>query len=771
MLNFLIEVRSLGKQTLFNIMPAEWQDADIYINLAAALPSSSRDLSHGWTRPRHLWGQTPLINFYNNQQIEKLTRTQGINSEFKVIVASEGFSKKLIDTTSTEKGPSILLTNNKEFLHEFEKKSNVYVVLTQGKSLNEVVQETYNLLTKVLIKRREVAFSGKIMGKEFFKGFVPKKDFFPSINISPNLLCRANEIVYSQERGRIPEFETVNKSKLLETSECYERNCDITLDILAEKNLDLLLAATSLKVRHSVTIHRDVKDKLVDFIEKFRSMSPEDKRDAYSSLKEEIRSILPIFGAANEITLLFPTVNDLSAMYVLRYLTETFGVKHEKELKSVISHILRGGRGVALPIFPKIRGLARIARELANTRKEENAFLTSLVALYASRKLSPVLKATTAPSSIFFQIRLLRERIGSGLSEGKGIGNGTIGEQFERIRQEMNKCIPACYHETIRTVSPHKLTIVSDLPFELASHMNTAALCQTYPTTRIPITPLHVLLNYYNYSVLTPAIEISFRPQDILVINSIPKSDRLHLEFEAFEETCRYVGLNMTFKTAKSSEAFIDIINSLRPAIVTYFGHASYDHRNDKGQLEFEEDSLTYKEFPRIQKPPLIFFLIGCETASSAAFTGGMANHLLNLGVKSILATLFPVPADHAAAFLGRTLAFIEDTRKTQKMTFADFVYNARKIGWLNDNFSALEKFGVINLSDKIRMMEQISNTLTLEALEKGKAPKIHEAVPILKKTLEEFGILKSWREFRNRIVPYSLFFTLLGQSHDLYLK
>jgi len=382
-----------------------------------------------------------------------------------------------------------------------------------------------------------------------------------------------------------------------------------------------------------------------------------------------------------------------------------------------------------------------------------------------------VLKVITAPSSIFFQIRLLRERIGSGLSRSRGIEYRTIGEQFERIRQEMNQCFPISYHETIKRISPNKLTIISDLPFELVSHIDTTALCQVYPTTRVPITPLHILLSHYNHSTLAPAMEMRFKPQEILVINSIPKSDKLYLEFEVFEQSCKQVGLNMIFKTAESSEAFIEIVNSLRPAILTYFGHASYDNRSDKGQLIFEEDSLTHERFSMLQKVPQIFFLIGCETASSAAFTGGLANHLLNLGVRSILATLFPVLADRAATFLGRTLAFIEEIKETQKITFADFVYNARKIGWLNDNLCTLEKNRVINLSDRIKIMKEISNILTSKALEEGRVPKIYEAVPVLKEILKEFGILESWRATKNRIIPYSLFFTLLGQSHEIYFS
>lgn len=769
-ISFLIEVDPSGGQTPFNILPQEWHNTSHYIEMASILPSSPKDLSSGWVRPRHMWGLTPTINYYSKGIVDDLLDTKRFVARTKIIVASSEFSKKLISSISTRDGPSIVLTFNKQFLRCFKDNEYVHVSTLENKTWSELASEIYDILINLLKKRGKTTFTGEKVTKRFHRGFLPKKAFLPRVEVGPNYLCRANEIVCSQTRGRIPEFVSNDRLRKMSNIDCYSRNCEIATEILCEKILDLLLA-TALLDKYPPQIDQHLKNRILRFIKNSDSLSSKDRKADYYSLKREVKSVLASLGSPKEITILMPTVNDLSEHYLLEHLRKTHGVEYEQELRDIVQNILEGGRRFGFAFYHKdAEKLVRIAEEVGNTRRGENFFLTALTALYASRKLCPVLKATTAPSSIFFEIRLLREKMSSGLSGSNGIESATIGEDLGEIKRKMNQCFPPQYHDFLKEISPYRLTIVSDLPFELIDHIGDTVLCQCYSTTRIPITPLYCMPNFYNHSASGPAIRIRFRPEDVLVVNSIPESDRAHREYEIFESTCRHVGLSMKFKHVERSEAFIELINSHQPEIVAYFGHASYDYRSDKVQLEFEEDRLTYEGLVDIQGLPKIFFGIGCETGSSAAFSGGLASHLLGLGVKAILATLFPIPADHAATFLGRTLAFVEDT-KMGEHTLADFVYTARKLGWLNDNLCALEKNGVLDTYGKMAVMKEVSDILMAQTKEDGKSPKIFRAIPALEAILEDHGILESWRSLKDRIVPYSLFFTLLGSSHDLYLS
>ena len=206
-------------------------------------------------------------------------------------------------------------------------------------------------------------------------------------------------------------------------------------------------------------------------------------------------------------------------------------------------------------------------------------------------------------------------------------------------------------------ISVNKYTIFSDLPFELMILDDNNVFCNNYQVTRIPLTPLRFLLDYYNHYAIEPAFSIILSSnEEILLINSIPENDPLIAEYEIFEETCKDIGLDLTFISVDDSKEFISYINKNNPPILIYFGHAAYDVENDKGYLQFKNDRLSFEQLDEIEKFPSFVCLIGCETASSAAFSGGLSNYFLKNGTRAVLATLFPIPADHAGSFIGRLL-------------------------------------------------------------------------------------------------------------------
>lgn len=259
--------------------------------------------------------------------------------------------------------------------------------------------------------------------------------------------------------------------------------------------------------------------------------------------------------------------------------------------------------------------------------------------------------------------------------------------------------------------------------------------------------------------------------ENVLIVNSIHKEDRLHWEFELFESTCRNIGLDVNIRTVLSSDDFVETLNSTDPEILAYYGHGFYNVAADEGELIFRDDRLSYKSFNRLLNIPPIAFLIGCETASCSAFMGGLPAHLLERGAFAVLATLFPIPADHAGAFLGRTLAFADElVRWGKSTTFSDLIFQARKLGWLKDNLDALEKNGTISLLEEAEIMKEVSDELTERSLKRGKGLLIAEAGPVFSEVLHSYGILETWKEIRSRVVPYSLFFSLLGNTHDAFI-
>ena len=112
-LAYFIETEdNLHQATPFNLLPVRLARREFALDLAAVLPSSSIDLSFGWTRPRHLLGFTPLINFYSESDIDTLLKDTQIKNQHKFFLAWKNFSVELIEHSSTKTGPSLVLTTN-----------------------------------------------------------------------------------------------------------------------------------------------------------------------------------------------------------------------------------------------------------------------------------------------------------------------------------------------------------------------------------------------------------------------------------------------------------------------------------------------------------------------------------------------------------------------------------------------------------------------------------------------------------------------------------
>ena len=226
---------------------------------------------------------------------------------------------------------------------------------------------------------------------------------------------------------------------------------------------------------------------------------------------------------------------------------------------------------------------------LGNTRKAENCFLTSLVSLYASRKLSPVIKTATMPSNVFIKLNLARYQIKNRKS------NETITRYFSQIQLELKKTFPDNYYKLISDLNVNKYTIFSDLPFELMLVGNSEAFCQKYEVTRIPVTPLKLMLSAVNNCNLPPHIIELSSFNDILHINSISEEDPIFNEYNSFKKTCEELNYNLNFKSVKKSAEFISLINKIKPNILIYYGHATYNDDRDEGQLIFETDNLSFE--------------------------------------------------------------------------------------------------------------------------------------------------------------------------------
>ena len=777
MIIYFVEIeKKPNKATPFNLLPEYLAYADFAIDMASILPSSPLDLSAGWVRTRHLLGFTPPLNLYDEKDIKKILKIPNVKDQCKIFIASKEFSIDLIEKSSTQQRPSIVLTDNKHILDYFYESKNAFVLLCgKDEPTGSIWERTYLQLVKLFSHMKEQNFSRQSVSEQFGKAFCFMKTPLDQTQVTSNLLCRANEIILAQTRGKIPHSLEYRGSEVLDTDSCYSLNKELAMEIFSERLLDLLFGIETKEVAPlpRLRIPGQLHVELKAFLDSLSSTSPEMIANKFFLLRQKVQSILKETYAYDELTIVIPTVNHVCREGVLSEIQRDLKKEHRVLLEKIVDALLLGGRRVPYYEDEKYKELSEVTKTLVMTRQRENTFLTALSSLIASRKLSPVLKTLTAPSSLFLEMNALGSDIGQNyLSQRHNpLWGRTIAERLDDIRKKFTHHIPACYLQTIEESNPSELTFLSDIPFELA-YMQGSAICQSFPTTRMPITPLGALLQHYNHIAIKPMTEVNLKStRDVLVVNSLMPHSNLFPEFELFRTACQRAGLDMDFNTVKHSDEFIKLVNSRNPKILAYFGHANYNVEHDKGELVFDEDRLSYEALDRILGVPPLVLLIGCETGSSLAFSGGLSQHLLMKGTVACLATLFPIPANQAALFLGRILAFAKEVdRHEAAQLFSHLVLEARKVGWLADNVSALEENEIISLPQAARIIEEAGNSLREMSVKRGESVKLVEAEPVLRSILKEEGVLEEWESLLETIVPYSLFFTLLGSGHTLFV-
>lgn len=765
---------ALKGATPFNILPTMLAHYGSLIELTAILPSSPLDFSHGWVRPRHTAGKAPSINFYSEENAKYLLKGFLFpDTQCTIFFAKNQFSYPIIEKFARQ-APCIIVTDNLAMSTYFKGKKGFNVIdYKTDDSLNKIFSDCYPILVEVFVDKGEKSLSGKPISKSFVESFCLKKDFLPKTRVSNNFLCIASEIVMSQARGKFPRLLDFNECPYLDNDAAFELNVELMDEILSERLVDILLGVEN---NEHVFEPKKIPPILHKWIKKFNTdfpqMSMDTKKRKYSELKQIALSEITNVFSRNEVTLVIPTVNLTCRKHLIVELQKRIPAGDRDKLQYLVDNILAGGRGLAVELDKLSKPIKDLLPEIKNTRLFENRFLTYLVALFASRKLSPVLKAPTAPSSLFLDIIKLRACVHSGyLSQSQNIKWClTTGERFAAIQQRLTDNIPKIYLHSLNAIKPSSIVIFSDLPFELSQFENGMAICQTFPTTRVPITPMSSMFNYLNLASQMGAVfvEGDFL-KNVLFLNSLHEKDPAHLEYEAFIETCEKIGLHFKAVTVVNRKEFISSINEHKPSILVYFGHGLYNEQNDMGELVLKEDRFSLDNLGEINAVPRIVFLIGCETASCSAFFGGLPAHLLGIGVFSIVASIFPIPGEVAGSFLGRVLSFIDDiTKGGVSQDFSAIVFGARKLGWVMDNLNFLLKIGAISYNEMGEILMETSKSAMDLSTEKGYSIPLSEAVEIFKCALYKHKVLDDWEKNRKYIVPYSLFFTLLGDSSNV---
>lgn len=178
-----------------------------------------------------------------------------------------------------------------------------------------------------------------------------------------------------------------------------------------------------------------------------------------------------------------------------------------------------------------------------------------------------------------------------------------------------------------------------------------------YNVSRIPVTPGNLFIE--SLGIKEPLLVTPEAFSDVLVISGLEETDAIAKQFNvAFDHFGKlwHDKINLKFIRVKSREEMVDAINAFQGMLMVFDGHGS--HRKDgPGVLWLGDEAVNVWDLrSEITRPPPIVLLSACDTHAADRNHATVANGFLMLGTRSVISSVFPLHATHAAIFAARLL-------------------------------------------------------------------------------------------------------------------
>lgn len=178
-----------------------------------------------------------------------------------------------------------------------------------------------------------------------------------------------------------------------------------------------------------------------------------------------------------------------------------------------------------------------------------------------------------------------------------------------------------------------------------------------YNVSRIPVTPGNLFVD--RVGIKEPLIVDPDSFSEALVISGLEDGDVIAKQFEvAFDHFGRLwrEKLNLKVIRVQSRKEMVDAINAFEGMLMVFDGHGSHS-KDEAGVLWVGDEPVNVWELrDEITRPPPIVLLSACDTHAADRNHATVANGFLMLGTRSVIGSVFPLQATHAAVFTARLL-------------------------------------------------------------------------------------------------------------------
>lgn len=224
---------------------------------------------------------------------------------------------------------------------------------------------------------------------------------------------------------------------------------------------------------------------------------------------------------------------------------------------------------------------------------------------------------------------------------------------FRQVQARIAQAVPTELLQMIRETDGD-IRVISDAHVEWLD-LEGLPLAIRKNLSRIPVTPGNLFVEQMGGKPLIRLPTTAF--SEILVISALKREDPIRsifeIAFDTFEPEWRN-RLAVKFVEVSNQQELIDALNAYEGPLVMFDGHGS--HTGDgPAVLHLQDEALDIWQLRgKLKHVPPIVVLSACDTHAADRNHATTANGFLSLGVRAVLASVFPLHAFPAATFAAR---------------------------------------------------------------------------------------------------------------------
>lgn len=334
---------------------------------------------------------------------------------------------------------------------------------------------------------------------------------------------------------------------------------------------------------------------------------------------------------------------------------------------------------------------------LFRMRAQELSFGTECIGVLAASECSAVIRLPNEVNKTAGQVRMLAQQ-----QHAKHTTERKRTRLFQKVQQNINEAVPADFLPLIER-NEHGVRVVSDAHLEWLDVKGLPLSIQKN-VSRIPVTPGNLFV-----SSISPKQHLHLTPssfEEVLVISALKKDDPISpfvpFAISGFRKELEGKVKVRTVQVASEDE-LVDALNTFDGAMLIFDGHGSH-RSNGAAKIHLEDTAVDVWQLSerKVRIPPIVI-LSACDTHAADRNHATTANGFLSLGAQSVLASVFPLHAIDAAAFIGRLLHrvanFIPSAHDVygRSLSWLEIVSGMIRMQLLRDYLASMKKRGLID--------------------------------------------------------------------------